>query len=160
MPVIRLETIIRASQHRVFDLSRSVDLHQISTKQTNEKAVAGVTTGLINLGESVTWRARHFGIYQYLTSKITAFEAPYYFVDEQEKGIFKHFRHEHWFKAMDQQILMVDVFDYTAPLGWLGKIADGLFLEAYMRRFLLQRNDILKAVAESDRWQEVLKDPD
>ncbi len=131
-------------------------LQHLSTELSNESAISGVVSGLIDYGESVTWRAKHFGIYQKLTSKITAFDAPHYFIDEQEKGIFKRFRHEHIFKTINRQTLMVDVFDYTAPLGVLGKLADALFLEQYMRQLLQKRNETIKAFAESDQWKSVL----
>lgn len=91
MPVIRLTTIINAPVAVVFDLSRSIDLHKISTAHTNEQAVAGKTSGLIGMDESVTWRAKHFGVTQLLTSKITAFESPHYFTDEMVSGAFKQF---------------------------------------------------------------------
>jgi ligand-binding SRPBCC domain-containing protein len=156
MPKIKLELVINAPKTLVFDLSRSIDLHKISTKQTNEEAIAGVTYGLIDKDKSVTWRAKHFGIYQDLTSKITEFEMPNYFVDEMEKGIFKRFRHEHIFKDFDDKTLMVDIFDYESPLGILGKIADKLFLEKYIKSLLEIRNATIKEFAESGKWREVL----
>jgi ligand-binding SRPBCC domain-containing protein len=157
MPKIKLETEINAPQKIVFDLSRSIDLHKISTKETNEETIAGVTSGLIGKNQSVTWRAKHFGIYQNLTSKITEFKFPDYFVDEMEKGIFKRFRHEHIFKEFENKTIMVDVFDYESPLGILGKIADKLFLEKYMKSLLEKRNETIKDFAESDKWRKVLK---
>lgn len=156
MPTIYLETFIYADIKIVFDLSRSIDLHKISTSHTNEKAIDGVTNGLINLNETVTWRAKHFGIYQQLTSKITALDSPYYFADEMEKGIFKHFKHEHIFQEEPLGVLMIDQFKYTSPLGWLGKLADALFLKRYMTNLLQLRNETIKEFAESDRWMEVL----
>ena len=157
MPKIRIETKIKSNKNIVFDLSRSIDLHKISTKQTNEEAIAGVTSGLINLNESVTWRAKHFGIYQKLTSKITEFKKPDYFVDEMEKGIFKKFKHEHIFKEKNGETLKIDIFDYVSPQGILGKIADQLFLKNYMRKLLEKRNNTIKEFAESDQWKEVIK---
>ena len=157
MPRIELETEIHASLKIVFDLSRSIDLHKISTKQTNEEAIAGVTSGLIGPNQSVTWRAKHFGIYQTLTSKITEFKIYDYFVDEMEKGIFKSFRHQHIFEASENKTLMKDIFDYESPLGILGKIADKLFLENYMISLLEKRNETIKEFAESDKWKKVLK---
>jgi ligand-binding SRPBCC domain-containing protein len=159
MPTIYLETPIEAAPTLVFDLARSIDLHTVSTKATNERAIAGVTSGLINLGESVTWRAKHFGVYQTLTSLITAMEPPHYFVDEMQQGIFKSIHHKHEFEATATGTLMRDIFAYQAPLGPLGRLADGLFLEAYMRRFLEQRNLVIKETAESGRWRELLEEP-
>ncbi len=156
MPIIRIQTKIKANRKIVFDLSRSVDLHKISTQQTNEKAIAGVTSGLIGLNESVTFRAKHFGIYQNLTSKITHFKKPDCFIDEMEKGIFKRFKHEHHFEEIDGQTIMTDIFDYTSPFGIFGQIADSLFLEKYLTRFLEQRNLMIKEFAESDKWKKIL----
>ena len=94
MPKIVLKTEINAKKEIVFDLSRSINLHKISTEHTDEEAIAGVTSGLIGLNEWVTWRARHFGINQNLTTKITEFEYPNFFSDEMVKGAFKSFKHE------------------------------------------------------------------
>ncbi len=97
MPSIIIETLINAPIERCFDLSRSIDLHTDSMKHTGEKAIAGRISGLIELGETVTWEAKHLGIRQTLTSKITEFDNPNYFVDEQVSGAFKSIRHEHRF---------------------------------------------------------------
>ena len=157
MPIIKIETDINSPIDIVFDLSRSIDLHRISTQQTNEEAIAGVTSGLIGMNEWVTWRARHFGVYQKLTSRITSFEKPFYFVDEMEKGIFQYFKHEHIFQEIGEQTRMIDVFDYGSPLGIFGKVAYKLFLEEYMRKFLEKRNNTIKAFAESNDWKKILK---
>lgn len=92
-------------------------MHKISTEQTNEKVIAGKTSGLIGMSESVTWRAKHLGIYQNLTSKITEFDRPNYFADEMQKGVFKEFKHEHHFSELNGGTLMIDIFVYKSPLG-------------------------------------------
>ena len=148
MPKIELHTEIDAPIERVFDLARSIDLHMLSTSHTNEKAIAGKTSGLIGLGEWVTWRAKHLGFYQSITSKITAFQAPNYFSDEMVSGIFKSFKHEHLFKENNGITIMTDVFDYVAPYGILGNLADVIFLKRYMTSFLMNKNSKLKEVAE------------
>jgi ligand-binding SRPBCC domain-containing protein len=152
MPIISLKTIIHAPVVICFDLSRNIDLHTISTRQTGERAVAGVTSGLIGLGETVTWRARHFGVWQHLTSKITEYARPNYFVDEMVQGAFNRFRHEHHFKQMDGSTIMTDVFDYSSPFGALGKLADVLILKKYMTRLLEERNKVIKDYAESGKY--------
>ena len=157
MPRIELQTRIKADKEIVFDLSRSIDLHKISTEHTNETAIAGKTSGLIGLYESVTWRAKHFGIYQKLTSKITAFDRPNYFVDDMVSGAFSEFKHEHHFADSNGGTLMTDYFDYKAPLGIFGKLADKVFLEKYMTDLLTQRNRIVKAFAESEKWKQIFE---
>ncbi len=158
MPRIELKTTINADIHVVFDLSRSIELHKLSTKQTKEEAIAGKTSGLIGLGETVTWRAKHFGIYQRLTSKITEYNRPTYFADEMVNGAFSAFKHEHHFLTTNGITLMTDFFDFKSPLGILGKMADQLFLKKYMTNLLLERNRCVKEIAESARWEELLTD--
>ncbi len=153
MPIIKIEMKINAPIQRVFDLARCIDLHTESMSESKEKAIAGVTKDLINKDETVTWEAVHFGIKQKLTSKITIFERPYHFRDSMVKGAFKRFDHDHFFETKDSQTIMKDVFDYDSPLGFLGNIADALFLESYMTKLLQSRNQLIKAVAESDDWK-------
>lgn len=156
MPIIKLETKIDADKTIVFDLSRSIDLHKISTEQTRETAISGKTSGLIELNESVTWRAKHFGIYQNLTSKITEFDRPNSFTDEMVNGAFKEFKHEHHFADLNSGTLMTDIFDYQAPFGIFGRLADKLFLKKYMMALLIERNRIVKEYAETDKWKEII----
>jgi ligand-binding SRPBCC domain-containing protein len=149
MPKIELSTIINAPTKRCFDLARSIDLHQDSMKHTGEKAISGKTSGLIELGETVTWKAKHFGIRQTLTSKITEFNTPDSFTDEMVKGAFKSMRHEHLFYAINNQTLMKDIFAFESPYGILGDMVNFLFLARYMKKLLRTRNKIIKAAAES-----------
>lgn len=156
MPIIELSTRIRAPIERVFDLSLSIDLHLASTAQTGEEAVAGVTSGLIGLGQEVTWRARHLGVRQQLTTRITRFDRPRHFRDSMVRGAFRRFDHDHSFTSTPEGTEMRDRFDYTAPFGPLGRLADALFLERYMRRLLEERNRVIRSAAESDEWRKYL----
>jgi len=156
MPVITLQTLIKAPKQRVFDLSLSIDLHKISTAHTGEEAIAGTTSGLIGLHETVTWKAKHLGKTRMLTTKITAMKPPGFFADEMVSGDFKSFRHEHLFEHHEEGTIMIDVFTYQSPYGLFGKLADRLFLKNYMRRLLRGRNEVIKKFAESERWMEVL----
>ena len=149
MPTIELSTYINAPIERCFDMARSIDLHMESTKQTGEKAIAGRTSGLIELGETVTWRAKHFGIWQNLTSKITEFNYPNSFTDELVEGAFKSTHHQHRFRTVNGKIEMKDIFKFESPLGILGKLANYLFLTRYMTSLLERRNQVIKKAAES-----------
>ena len=149
MPVLHISTSMKAPVEVVFDLSRSIDLHKISTSKTNEEAISGRTSGLIELGESVTWRAKHLGFTQVLTTKITAFDRPRYFVDEMVSGAFHSFKHEHIFSEENGLTVMKDIFTYQSPYGILGRLADSLFLKNYMRKFLIERNIVIKNFAET-----------
>lgn len=148
MAEIYLETLINAESQKVFDLSRNIDFHQESTSKTNERAIAGKTSGLIELGETVTWRARHLGFYKTLTTKIIEMESPKIFTDIMIKGAFKSMRHQHIFREEKGKTLMIDVFEFESPFGILGKIVNHFFLKNYLRNFLIERNRMIKEIAE------------
>ena len=115
MPYIKIDFIIKTDIKSCFDIARNIDIHQESLKYSREIAIAGKTSGLINLGETVTWEATHFGFVHHLTSKITEFDYPNYFVDEMISGAFKSFRHEHHFKQINNKTLMTDIFYFESP---------------------------------------------
>ncbi len=157
MPTIELATAIAAPIERVFDLARSIDLHTNSTSSTGERAIAGVTSGLIGPGQEVTWRARHFGVWQSLTVRVTVFERPTHFADAMLRGAFRSMEHHHYFEQSGSGTTMRDVFSFQSPLGILGRIADFLFLTRYMKSFLIERNRVIKATAESDDWNQYIR---
>ncbi len=152
MPVIESKIDISAPMETCFDLARSIEFHQLSTGNTRERAVAGVTSGLIGMGETVTWEATHFGVRQRLTSVITAYDRPNHFRDEMVKGAFAYIRHDHFFEESDGITTMVDRFDFGSPLGLLGRLANWIVLTRYMRGFLVHRNKLLKEYAESGKF--------
>lgn len=156
MPQIRLETKIEAPIQRVFDLSRSIDLHKQSTSHTHEEAIAGRTSGLIELGETVTWRAKHLGIYQKLTVKIVKMDKPNSFTDVMLKGAFKQMEHTHLFLPEENYTLMVDVFEFESPMGFIGRIFNHLYLTNYMTKFLEIRNKEIKRISESEEWKNLI----
>lgn len=156
MPNIHLTTFIAAPAERVFDLSRSINLHMVSMRHTNEKAIAGRVSGLIEENEAVTWEARHLFKLRYLTVKITAMQPYHFFEDEMVKGDFASMKHQHHFKSVANGTVMIDVFDFESPYGWLGKVVNQLFLTNYMKRLLESRNAVIKEYAESDKWKAVL----
>ena len=156
MPLIYLETIIHASPEVVFDLSRSVDLHKASMTHHREEIVAGVNKGLMQFGDTVTWRAKHFGKSRTLKVKLTEIEAPHYFADEMVKGDFKKMRHEHEFRPIADGTLMIDRFSFESPFGLLGKLVNFLFLKKYMKRLLRERNSVIQQIAESNQVKQYL----
>jgi ligand-binding SRPBCC domain-containing protein len=149
MAFIKIETIINSDLKSCFDLARDIGVHQESLKHSYEKAIAGKVSGLMELGEWVTWEAKHIGFVQHLTSKITEFESPNYFVDEMVFGAFKSFRHEHRFVESENKTVMIDKFFFESPHGILGEIANSLFLKRYMRNLLETRSKFIKDKAES-----------
>ena len=156
MSKIHLTTIIAAPIERVFDLSRSINLHKISTSHTKETAIAGVTSGLINKDETVTWQANHLFKKRQHTSKITAMDSPVSFTDEMITGDFKSFKHQHYFKQIENGTIMIDIIDFESPYGALGKWFNAVYLKKYLEKLILLRNDIVKEYAETEKWKAIL----
>lgn len=154
MSTIYLDTIIKSDIQTVFDLSRDIDFHQKSVPGTGEKAIAGRTSGLIEEGETVTWRAKHLGFYQTLTTKIISMKKPYHFTDIMLQGAFKSIKHQHIFRQEGKNTIMTDIFEFHSPFGIIGKIFDALFLKNYMKNFLLERNKLIKFTAENKQKRE------
>jgi ligand-binding SRPBCC domain-containing protein len=127
-----------------------------STASTGERTVAGVTAGLIGEGQSVTWRGRHFGLMLNHTSKITCYEPPAFFQDVMTAGMFTSFEHDHRFLEQHGETVMRDELRFSAPLGVLGLMAETFVLRNYLARFLRERNEFIKEVAESERWRDYL----
>ena len=149
MTKITLHTIIKAPIEKCFELSRDVNIHLKSAHKTNEKVISGRNEGQFELNDIVTWRAKHFGIYQNLTVQITNMEYPHFFEDKMLKGAFKSMVHKHYFENINGFTKMTDEFEYEVPFGFIGKIFDKLILKNYMTNFLKIRNKTIKEVAES-----------
>ena len=159
--MVRLEerTFIRAPIELCFDLARSVEVHLAGNVHCGESAVAsgGVTSGLLGLSQRVTWRAKHFWVWQTLTSEITAMDRPAYFQDVMIRGAFRSMRHDHFFRAVSAgETEMIDVFWFEAPVPVLGRIIEVLVLRRYMQALLCERNAVIREFAESGGWRKVL----
>lgn len=156
MPELEILTEIQAPSARVFDLARSIDLHTDSMQRSREYAAAGVTSGLIGLGESVTWRARHFGVWLSLESKIIGWDPAVHFRDSMVAGPFARLDHDHYFEEAGAGTIMRDIFDFASPFGPIGLLVDRIVLARYMRKLLTDRAVVIKNVAESDSWRSFL----
>ncbi|MBV8931427.1 MAG: SRPBCC family protein [Kutzneria sp.] len=143
-------TTIAAPRQRVFDLSLEVEVHTSSMSAASERAVRGVTSGRLQLSDTVTWQARHFGLRWRMTSRISAVDPPGYFVDEQVRGPFRRWHHAHYYQPDGRGgTVMRDVVDFAAPLPPLGTVAEFVVISRYMARLITVRNAYLKAVAEA-----------
>ncbi|WP_313803535.1 SRPBCC family protein [Flavobacterium sp.] len=145
---IALTTRIKASKQTVFDLSRNIDIHEQSMQDSNEKAVGGVTSGLINEGETVTFKGKHFGFTLSHQSLITEMRLYDSFTDVMQKGQFKSFQHEHLYREENGQTLMVDHIQYEVPFGIFGTLFNRLILKKYLTRMIEKRNAFIKNLAE------------
>lgn len=142
-------TRVRAPRELVFDLSLRVDLHEGSMRRYRERSVAGTAAAVLGLGDTVTWRAWHFGLPWTMTSSIVVCDRPFRFVDEQARGPFASFRHEHLFEADGDATVMIDRVEFRAPGGPAGPLAERVLLGRYLERLIDERNAFLTTTAEA-----------
>jgi ligand-binding SRPBCC domain-containing protein len=148
MTTIKITTHYYAPIEKIFDTNRDIDIHQQSASKTKEVAIAGITSGLINKNETVTWRGKHFGFYFTHQSIISEMIFPTYFVDEQLKGNFKSFKHQHFFEQKENYVAVTDIVAYETPFGIFGKLFDRFLLKNHLTDFILHRNQVLKYISE------------
>ena len=156
METIRLATWIDAPVERCFLLSLSIDLHVASLGRTKERAIDGVTAGLIGEGETVTFQARQFGLRLRHTSRIEILRPYSYFRDVMVAGFFRHFEHDHHFAPMDDGTRMRDEVRFSLRWGPFGRLAAKLFVRRRLIALLTQRNAVIQQVAESEAWRQYL----
>ena len=149
MTRLEIETVINAPAGLCFDLARDLDLHVRSMRASGERAIAGRTSGLIGMGEDVTWEARHFGLKHRHCSRITAFARPAHFRDSMVSGRFKRFEHDHHFVERNGGTIMRDVIEFASPFGFVGRLVDRAFMSRYLRHLIVLRNRAIKEAAEA-----------
>jgi len=149
--LIEIVSVIGAAPHVVFDLELDVDVHAASLHGSQETATTSTGRRRLTLGDEVTFRARHLGLHWRMTSRITVYERPHRFVDEQARGPFNALCHEHLFRDLDGGTQMTDRMTITAPLGPLGAVVTRMLVAPYLRRLLTQRAAHIKHLAEANR---------
>lgn len=156
MPTLHLTSFIAAPQDIVFDLNRNVSLHKISMEHVKEEAVGGVTSGLINKEDTVTWKGKHLFKTRYFTSKIIEMKPYETFTDKMVKGDFKFFEHQHYFKPADNGTIVIDIIKYETPYGFIGELVNKFYLSSYLEKLISHRNKVIKQYAETDKWRALL----
>lgn len=117
---------------------------------SGERAVVGRGGGKLELGDLVTFQARHLGIRWTLAARVCEYHRPEDFTDKQVRGPFKRWHHVHHFTSDGGGgTVMRDVIDFAAPLGPLGALVDRLVLHRYMINLIERRNQYIKALLES-----------
>lgn len=156
MPTLHITTFIEAPVDRVFDLSRNISLHKVSMQKTNDVAIRGITAGLINKDESVTWRGKHLYKTRVFMIKVTEMKPYEMFIEKIVRGAFKSFQHEHYFKPAENGTIIIDIINFETPYGWLGRMINRFYLNGFIEKMVTHRNNIIKQYAVSDKWRALL----
>lgn len=156
MPTIHLTTFLAAPPERVFDLCRSINLHKRYLSKIKGIIVGGVTSGLMVMGDTVTWKADYLSKTRVLKLKMTSFDRMHSFTVEQASGDFKTMQHEQFFKPVRNGTIVITLFHFEIKYGIMGTIFNKYYLTGHMRNLLEQRNKLIKEYAESQKWSFVL----
>ncbi|GIE77381.1 hypothetical protein Aph02nite_33310 [Actinoplanes philippinensis] len=148
---IEVVSVVDAAATTVFDLELDVDVHAGSLPGSRETATTTSGRRRLALGDEVTFQARHLGRRWRMTSRITVYDRPRLFVDEQTRGPFRAMRHEHRFEPVGPtRTRMTDRMTIQAPLGPIGAVVTRLLLAPYLRRLLTERAAHIKHLAEGE----------
>ncbi len=79
------------------------------------------------------------GIKMHWVTEITHVEHLHYFVDEQRFGPYKLWHHKHFLKEVEGGVEMIDIVHYKIPFGFLGKIANTLFIKKKLNEIFNHR---------------------
>lgn len=156
MPTIHLTTFIAAPVERVFDLNRSIGLQKVFMERLGFTAVAGITAGLINKEESVTWKGKYLYKTRFFTSRVTDITPFELFIEKMIRGDFKNYRHEHYFKPAENGTIVIDIINFEISSGWLGRMITRLYLHRYIESMIMLRNETVRQYAVSDKWMALL----
>lgn len=115
--------------------------------------VLETTHSPLQAGAVIRYRFRQFGLPLYWTSRIAECVPDDYFVDEQERGPFKRWRHKHRLVAERGGVRVIDEVEIEPPLGWLGRLAWPLFIRPALRRTFSQRKSAMERLFPADGRQ-------
>lgn len=154
MSKIIIRTIIHANIETCFDIARSVEIHEESFRFLDEKAISGKTSGLVQLGDFVSWEVKHLFFVQHITTKITQFKAHKLFACHMVFGFFKFFKQEYRFEALENEkrVVMTNLLVFEPPYGYLGKLVNILFLKRYITCVSKKRDAYIKRKAEASTF--------
>ncbi|MER3464748.1 MAG: hypothetical protein C4329_10420 [Chitinophagaceae bacterium] len=86
-------------------------------------------------GQIITYTVKPLlGIPLFWMTEITHVQPMKFFVDEQRKGPYKLWHHQHHFKAIDGGVEMTDIVHYRLPFGILGRMVHPLIVKSKLQQ--------------------------
>lgn len=148
MTIIQVATSIAAPIEDCFDAFRDIQHHEKSSSSIQENIVVGKKWGMIEVGDQFTVQFRILGFTQKAEVEITAMDAPYYFEDQQKKGMLQSFSHKHYFTEQGGQTVVRDIITYTTSKGPIMKWINANIIEKRLTSLIEERHAYFKNILE------------
>ncbi len=115
--------------------SNPANLKNITPPSLNFKVISTNSSNSIYAGQIIEYKVNPIaGIPVYWMTEITHVKENNYFVDEQRKGPYSLWHHQHHFSAIEGGVIMTDIVHYRNPFWLLGDIANTLFVRKKLRQ--------------------------
>jgi uncharacterized protein (TIGR01777 family) len=140
---LRSRTVVDAPLDETFAFfSKAANLGVITPADMKFSIEGGIPP--MAQGALIDYRLRVGPIPVRWRTRIARWEPGHSFVDIQEKGPYRVWWHEHTFRADGNRTIMEDRVLYAAPLGILGRLANGLFVAPTLRKVFQFRGDVIR----------------
>ncbi len=133
--------------------SDAKNLLAVTPPHLNLKVTNQVYGSTIYAGQVMTYTVTPLlGIAIWWMTEITHVEPLKYFVDDQRKGPYKLWHHQHHFKAIEGGVEMIDLIHYRLPFGILGNLANSLLVRNELKKIFAYRNQ--KIIELFGKWND------
>lgn len=125
-------------------ISSPENLGKITPKSMDFKISSRNLSAQMYPGMIISYRLKPaLGIRTTWVTEITQVRDKVYFVDEQRIGPYAMWHHEHFIEAIEKGVLMTDVVSYKPPLGFLGSLANRLFIKRKLTQIFEYRKEAM-----------------
>lgn len=116
------------------------NLQAITPAYMRFRVTSGDLPEVIYPGMIITYKVSPvLGIPLFWMTEITHVVPGKLFVDEQRRGPYRMWHHQHHFEAQDDGVLMTDIVHYQLPLGIIGEAANSLFVKKQVAEIFAYR---------------------
>lgn len=121
------------------------NLAKITPAKMNFRIVHNSGSGKIYAGQIIRYKVQVLPFYSVnWMTEITHVHAPFYFVDDQRFGPYALWHHQHHFKEVNGGVEMFDEIAYAVPYGWIGQLANWIFVGREVNAIFSHRFTILE----------------
>jgi len=128
---LQTKQFIKSDIQTVWDfMSSPENLEKITPTYMGFKILSDLNNSKMYPGQIIEYYVTPVaGIKMHWVTEITHVKNLEFFVDEQRFGPYAFWHHKHFLKQVDGGIEMIDIVHYKAPFGFIGRIANALFIE-------------------------------